>query len=82
MAAGGHGLVAIGGHWWPEGGLGSTLRNLHIKAGSEAEELDKHNIELVPWRWDGTSTHGSHMGLSENVVYPEKPNGFADHYPY
>ena len=23
-----------------------------------------------------------HMGLSENVVYPEKPNGFADHYPY
>ena len=21
------------------------------------------------------------MGLSENVVYPEKPNGFADHYP-
>ena len=23
-----------------------------------------------------------HMGLSENVVYPEKPNGFHDHYPY
>jgi hypothetical protein len=22
------------------------------------------------------------MGLSENVVYPQKPNGFADHYPY
>ena len=22
-----------------------------------------------------------HMGLSENVVYPEKPNGFYDHYP-
>ena len=22
-----------------------------------------------------------HLGLSENVVYPEKPNGFADHYP-
>ena len=21
------------------------------------------------------------MALSENVVYPEKPNGFADHYP-
>ena len=21
------------------------------------------------------------MGLSENVVYPEKPHGFADHYP-
>ena len=21
------------------------------------------------------------MGLSENVVYSEKPNGFADHYP-
>ena len=22
------------------------------------------------------------MGVSENVVYPEKPNGFANHYPY
>ena len=22
-----------------------------------------------------------YMGVSENVVYPEKPNGFADHYP-
>ena len=25
---------------------------------------------------------GSNMGVSENVVYPKKPNGFADHYPY
>ena len=24
----------------------------------------------------------NHLGVSENVVYPEKPNGFADHYPY
>ena len=23
----------------------------------------------------------SHLGLSENVVYPKKSNGFADHYP-
>ena len=22
------------------------------------------------------------MGVSENVVYYPKPNGFADHYPY
>ena len=22
------------------------------------------------------------LGLSENVVYPIVPNGFADHYPY
>ena len=22
------------------------------------------------------------MGVSENVVYPILPNGFADHYPY
>ena len=27
-------------------------------------------------------THLPHMGVSENVVYPEIPNGFADHYPY
>ena len=30
--------------------------------------------------WIGTVEH--YMGVSENVVYPEKPNGFADHYPY
>ena len=24
----------------------------------------------------------NHMGVSENVVYPIVPNGFADHYPY
>ena len=23
-----------------------------------------------------------HLGVSENVVYPIVPNGFADHYPY
>jgi hypothetical protein len=23
-----------------------------------------------------------HLGVSENVVYPFLPNGFADHYPY
>ena len=26
--------------------------------------------------------YGYDMGLSENVVYPIEPNGFADHYPY
>ena len=25
---------------------------------------------------------GSNLGVSENVVYYPKPNGFADHYPY
>ena len=23
-----------------------------------------------------------HVGASENVVYPDSPNGFADHCPY
>ena len=26
-------------------------------------------------------TKSPYMGLSENVVYPIVPNGFADHYP-
>ena len=26
--------------------------------------------------------HSKDMGVSENVVYPIVPNGFADHYPY
>ena len=25
---------------------------------------------------------GNHIGVSENRLNPEKPNGFADHYPY
>ena len=32
-------------------------------------------------RWLDRRFSWSQMGLSENVVYPEKPNGFADHYP-
>ena len=36
-----------------------------------------HYINMVmTWGWF------IHMGLSENVVYPIVPNGFADHYPY
>ena len=27
-------------------------------------------------------TFQAHLGVSENVVYPCQPNGFADHYPY
>ena len=27
------------------------------------------------------ATMGTDLGLSENVVYPIVPNGFADHYP-
>ena len=27
-------------------------------------------------------TPGVELGVSENVVYPIVPNGFADHYPY
>ena len=34
----------------------------------------KWNDELVAWYVQ--------MGVSENVVYPIVPNGFADHYPY
>ena len=32
------------------------------------------------WRFFGGSP--PEMGVSENVVYPIVPNGFADHYPY
>ena len=28
------------------------------------------------------SLRKQHLGVSENVVYPIVPNGFADHYPY
>ena len=29
-----------------------------------------------------TDADATNMGVSENVVYPFLPNGFADHYPY
>ena len=29
-----------------------------------------------------TCQQRQHLGVSENVVYPIVPNGFADHYPY
>ena len=31
--------------------------------------------------YQSTITNYGDMGLSENVVYPIVPNGFADHYP-
>ena len=30
----------------------------------------------------GRELVGHDMGVSENRLNPEKPNGFADHYPY
>ena len=30
----------------------------------------------------GVGESSIEMGVSENVVYPIVPNGFADHYPY
>ena len=35
---------------------------------------------IIPIKGDSSVTR--QLGVSENVVYPEKPNGFADHYPY
>ena len=36
-----------------------------------------HDSPSLNW----INPHKSHMGVSENVVYPIVPNGFADHYP-
>ena len=36
--------------------------------------IKSHHVPLEP-------LSGKVMGVSENVVYPEKPNGFHDHYP-
>ena len=41
--------------------------------------LLKGTLALDSWSFEVSSLH---MGLSENVVYPKKTNGFADHYPY
>ena len=42
------------------------------------------NDQLELWRISTAKRNikKKQMGVSENVVYPIVPNGFADHYPY
>ena len=48
----------------------------------------KSPVSPVSWLENPPASHMKLMflhlslHLSENVVYPKKPNGFADHYPY
>ena len=46
------------------------------KSQGDREELQ---MSLVTQRNENWSHPNREMGLSENVVYPKKPNGFADH---
>ena len=39
-------------------------------------------LAYIPYMDPMGNQYINYLGLSENVVYPEKPNGFADHYPY
>ena len=45
--------------------------------------ISKTNNNGLYWEyhWDNNWDF-SNLGVSENVVYPIVPNGFADHYPY
>ena len=42
-----------------------------------ATQDENRREDLMLWLW-----WGKQLGLSENVVYPKKTSGFADHYPY
>ena len=61
----------------------ATGRELNVN--SENSEIKLPYISLhvqAFWRLYILSEALRHMGVSENVVYPIVPNGFADHYPY
>ena len=63
---------------------------LHSKLGRSSSHLFGVGIpgdEIAMIKFPGSCANPfgsakSQVGLSENVVYPEKPNGFHDHYPY
>ena len=61
-------LLVFGG--WTSWSSGRTQRQWNDKKRSS----DRSEF---PW-----SSLNSILGVSENVVYPIVPNGFADHYPY
>ena len=45
-------------------------------------EVGRHGKFRSHGRFCSMIYHGQkHVGVSENVVYPIVPNGFADHYP-
>ena len=55
----------------------------------KSEETIFVTVDWLDWschdfwaRPDKTRSFAADMGVSENVVYPFLPNGFADHYPY
>ena len=50
----------------------------HIMISSTCAHMSKSKVHPAGC----LSLDNSHLGLSENRLNPEKPNGFADHYPY
>ena len=83
--------------WWMQinlwNGYGSNLSGALFVLGQfvgHNHPCPKSDGPSITKKFQANSVHiigsikltGSNMGVSENVVYPKKPNGFADHYPY
>ena len=51
----------------------------HVSSYRSSMALPENGLPLNPLLNHHSSNQ--HMGVSENVVYPIVPNGFADHYP-
>ena len=69
-------------------------RVLHFDGGKNMFLQQDSTVLIHQWTWLGhfftcnmqlssffASSKQHHLGVSENVVYPIVPNGFADHYP-
>ena len=56
---------------------------LDTRAAKAAPGASRRSLKVFPApRCRLRAAKASYLGLSENVVYPIFPNGFADHYPY
>ena len=56
--------------------IGTSPRSLTTPSSSQRARPGSQSMSM------SLSGGDQHLGVSENVVYPFLPNGFADHYPY
>jgi len=77
-------VILSGFYWevWAKMGNLSPVFSRFPPLGNHGGIMGTYQEQICDRDWGDRDTHGIKMGVSENVVYPFLPNGFADHYPY
>ena len=74
--------------WYPnvilltDRGFGDQCSAMTQPVGWFVSKIDRRRESAMGFFEPGFTKESWYLGLSENVVYPIVPNGFADHYPY